>query len=107
MVGIYLLIMLLTMLIKVLIIKALLNWILLQWLKGDEYPEYIFENDVIIYDYDDEVPSPDAVASVLRLWDKNGTEVTIPYTTPNGLSPHQENEINKAINEFESKTCIR
>ena len=57
-------------------------------------PEYIFEDDMIIYDAPDseEDSLPDAVASALRLWDMKDMEVIVPYTTPLGLSDHQEEQ---------------
>ena len=71
--------------------------------------EYVFENDIIVYDLEEDEHDdsmPDAVASPLRLWEKKGMEVIIPYTTPNGLTSHQNEHINQAINEFHIKTCI-
>ena len=76
--------------------------------KGDGTPEYILENDIIIYDdaeYEDDVP--DAIASSLRLWNKIDSEVIIPYTLPEGLSSLQAVQIDRAIEEFTLKTCIR
>ena len=62
---------------------------------GDDIgPEYIFEDDIIIYDAPnlEEDSLPDAVASALRLWDMKDMEVIVPYTTPLGLSDHQEEQ---------------
>ena len=71
-------------------------------------PEYIFEDDIIVYDTPDseEDSLPDAVASALRLWDMKDMEVTVPYTVPDGLSDHQQEMINMALEEFKTKTCI-
>ena len=50
----------------------------------DSSPEYIFEDDIIVYDVQDseEDSLPDAVASALRLWDMKDMQVIVPYTTP-------------------------
>ena len=73
----------------------------------DESPGYIFENDIIVYDDDNDYSTPDAVSDISRLWKKNGTEVIIPYTYPEGVTSHHLKEIDKAIGEFHKKTCIR
>ena len=73
----------------------------------EDSPGYIFENDIVVYDDGHDYSSPDAVGSVSRLWKKNGTEVIIPFTYPEGLTSHHLNEIEKAIDEFHKKTCIR
>ena len=75
--------------------------------QDDGSPGYIFENDIVVYDdiHDDSVP--DAVGDVSRLWKKNGTEVIVPFTYPEGVTAHQLKEINRAIDEFHKKTCIR
>ena len=70
-------------------------------------PGYLFENDIVVYDDDYDYSLPDAVGSVSRLWNKNGTEVIIPYTMPEGVTSMQLREINRAIDEFHKKTCIR
>ena len=67
----------------------------------------MFENDIIVYDDNDDYLTPDAVGDISRLWNKNGTEVIIPYTYPEGVTSHHLKEINKAIGEFHKKTCIR
>ena len=71
-------------------------------------PEYIFEDDIIVYDVQDseEDSLPDAVESALRLWDMKDMQVIVPYTTPNDLSDHQKEQINMALQEFNTKTCI-
>ena len=73
---------------------------------GDS-PGYVFENDIVVYDDDHDYSSPDAVGSASKLWKKNGTEVIIPYTMPEGVTSTQLLEINKAIDEFDRKTCVR
>ena len=73
----------------------------------DDSPGYVFENDIVVYDDDHDYSSPDAVGSVSRLWAKNGTEVIIPYTMPEGVTSTQLHEIHKAMDEFHKKTCIR
>ena len=75
-----------------------------------DVPEYIFEDDIIVYDDNDEEEdqqSGDAISSPIRLWIKNGTEVLIPYSVPSGLSDHQKRQINTALAEFNMKTCIK
>ena len=71
-------------------------------------PEYIFEDDIIVYDSQDseEDSLPDAIASALRLWDMKDMQVVVPFTTPDGLSDHQQEQINMALEEFRAKTCI-
>ena len=65
-------------------------------------------DDIVIYDDDDDVYSSlDAVGYSSRLWDKIGNEVIIPYMISEGASEHHLLEINKAIDEFHKKTCIR
>ena len=73
----------------------------------DDSPGYIFENDIVVYDdiHDDSVP--DAVGDVSRLWQKNGTEVIVPFTYPERVTAQQLKEINRAMDEFHKKTCIR
>ena len=72
-------------------------------------PEYFFEEDIIIYDTDNDENGElgDAITSPIRLWVKNGTEVPIPYTVPDGLDDHQKEQIDRAITEFNMKTCIK
>ena len=71
-------------------------------------PEYIFEDDMIVYDVEDSDGDylPDVIASALRLWEMKDMKVLIPYTIPNGLSKHQADHINMALEEFKTKTCI-
>ena len=73
----------------------------------DESPGYVFENDIIVYDDDHDFSVPDAVGDISRLWKKNGTEVIIPFTYPEGVTSHHLKEIEKAMDEFHRKTCIR
>ena len=81
--------------------------IILDYLTGSS-AEYIFEDDIIVYDDDDDEHSaPHAVESISRLWEKNGTQVVIPYSFPDGMTSDQFREINKAFQEFHKKTCIR
>ena len=69
----------------------------------------MFESDIIVYDTDDddEDSLSEAVSSPIRLWEKNGTVVNIPFTTPAELTDHQKTQIDKAIDEYASKSCIR
>lgn len=68
----------------------------------------VVEGDMMLYDtYDNEMELGDAISSPIRLWIKNGTDVIIPYTVPNGLSDHEKAQIERAISEFNMKTCIR
>ena len=63
---------------------------------------------MVVYDTeDDDEEQGDAISSPIRLWIKNGTDVTVPYTIPDGLSEHQMSQIERAISEFSMKTCIR
>ena len=64
-------------------------------------------DDIVIYDDDDIYSSLDAVGHTSRLWDKKGNEVIIPYMIPDDASEHHVQEINKAIDEFHKKTCIK
>ena len=73
----------------------------------DDSPGYIFENDIVVYDDIHDNSIPDAVGDISRLWEKNGSEVIIPFTYPEGVTSHQLQEIEKAIDEFHKKTCIR
>ena len=79
------------------------------FITDEDSPGYVFENDIVVYDDDHDFSSPDAVGSVpvSRLWAKNGTEVIIPYTMPEGVTSTQLHEIHKAMDEFHKKTCIR
>ena len=74
----------------------------------NEGEEFIFENDMIVYDTagNDENSLPDVIENVIRLWKRNGTEVIIPYTFPEDLTSHQQEQIQKAFREFHTKTCI-
>ena len=73
----------------------------------DDSPGYIFENDIVVYDDIHDNSIPDAVGDISRLWEKNSSEVIIPFTYPEGVTSHQLQEIEKAIDEFHKKTCIR
>ena len=64
-------------------------------------------DDIVTYDDEDEYSSLDAVRHSSRLWGKIGNEVIIPYMIPEGANEHHLQEINKAIDEFHNKTCIR
>ena len=76
---------------------------------GGSNPEYFFEEDIIVYDtgVEDDGEQGDAITSLIRLWTKNGTIVPIPYTVPDGLDYHQKSQIDRAIAEFNMKTCIK
>ena len=45
----------------------------------DDSPGYIFESDIVVYDDNHDYSVPDAVEDVSRLWQKNGTEVIVPF----------------------------
>ena len=64
---------------------------------------------MIIYDSEDEEEDSlnEAIITPIRLWEKIGTKVIIPYTVPQGLSDHQQTQIRRAMTEFHQKTCIR
>ena len=64
-------------------------------------------DDIVTYDDEDEYSSLDAVRYTSRLWGKKGNEVIITYMIPEGANEHHLQEINKAIDEFHKKTCIR
>ena len=53
------------------------------------------------YEYDD------AVGLSSRLWDKVDNHVIIPYTIPQEASEFDRTQIDRAIDEFHQKTCIR
>ena len=80
--------------------------ILLTYIDEDS-PGYIFENDIVVYDDGHDYSSPDAVGSISRLWKKNGSDVIVPFAYPDGVTSDHIEEINKAIDEFHKKTCIR
>ena len=72
-------------------------------------PNYDVDVDIILYDdtyYSGEM-FEDAVGSASRLWDKIGDKVVIPYTIPVETSEYDRSQINRAIDEFHRKTCIK
>ena len=56
------------------------------------YPDYEFD---------------DAVGLESRLWDKVDNQVIIPYIVPQETSEFDRTQIDRAIDEFHQKTCIR
>ena len=67
------------------------------------------DGDIILYDdeeYIDEL-NYDAVGLPSRLWPKVDDEVKIPYTLPNDVPQFDKTQIDRAIDEFKLKTCIR
>ena len=78
--------------------------------KDAENPEYVVDGDMLVYgDYegDQDELLGEAISNPIRLWPKTGSVVIIPYTVPEGLSSHQQTQIDKAIDEYNSKTCLR
>ena len=72
-------------------------------------PNYDVDVDIILYDdtyYSGEM-FEDAVGSGSRLWDKIGDKVIIPFTIPVETSEYDRSQINRAIDEFHQKTCIK
>ena len=64
---------------------------------------------MLLYDeseYADELYG-DAVGLPSRLWPKVNDVVIIPYSLPNDVSESDLVQINRAIEEFSLKTCIR
>ena len=60
---------------------------------------------MLVYDNeDDEYYMEDAIEKKIRLWDKKGSIVEIPYEIVEGASPHHLNHIYKAMEKFTSKT---
>ena len=65
--------------------------------------------DMILYK-DTEYPDheyDDAVGLASRLWDKVDNQVIIPYIVPQETSEFDRTQIDRAIDEFHQKTCIR
>ena len=67
----------------------------------------VIEDDMILYD-DGSDYQGEFLSAQKRRWPKSGNEVNIPFTKKSAFSS-QEKEIalQKAIAEFETKTCIR
>ena len=58
----------------------------------------VIEGDMVVYDTeDDDGEQGDALRSPIRLWIKNGTDVPVPYTIPDGLSQHQMYQISETL----------
>ena len=65
------------------------------------------ENDIMIYE-DDPDYQGEFLSAEIRRWPKPGNEVRIPFTKKSTFgSPEKDAALQKAINEFETKTCIR
>ena len=64
----------------------------------------IFEGDIILDDYD---YTGEVTTDVDKKWPKNGDVVIIPFTFPADASEQERADIARAVQEFESKTCIR
>ena len=64
------------------------------------------DGDIVLYD-EEEYQYSDAVGLPSRLWPKINDEVIIPYTLPNDVPEYDLAQINRAIEEFHLKTCIR
>ena len=71
--------------------------------------DYEFEGDIILYDEEDFSYQilGDAVGSQSRLWKKEENEVQIPYTVPLDTPVFHRRQIQRAIDEFSLKTCIK
>ena len=60
----------------------------------------------MIYDEDENFQG-DFLASQVKHWPKTGNEVLIPYTKTEFADAEKEEALERAISEFNTKTCIR
>ena len=67
----------------------------------------VIEDDMILYD-DGSDYQGEFLSAQKRRWPKTGNEVNIPFTKKSiFVSQEKEIALQKAIHEFETKTCIR
>ena len=68
----------------------------------------IVDGDILLYDYGKNIDVQyDAIAEPSRLWPKKGRYIVIPYTQTENLLDYEQSQIDRAIQEFHSKTPIR
>ena len=64
-----------------------------------------YEGDIVLTA--DQLGERAAITSANGKWPKSGQVVTIPYVISSSFDQNDRNVIAKAIQEYESKTCIR
>ena len=75
---------------------------------GSSTEEYtVIEDDIIVYE-DGSDYQQEFLSAQKRRWPKTGNEVNIPFKKKSlYASEEKEMALQKAIDEFETKTCIR
>ena len=66
----------------------------------------ILEDDIMIYDQD-ETFQGEFLSAQKRRWPKTGNNVVIPFITKGYKELEKDNALKRAIQEFDTKTCIR
>ena len=94
----------------------MLSYFVLLDIEAEDEGSYIYDDDIIL-DYNEydglntqnmqlanSIPTAE---KRIKLWDKEGPHVMIPFKIKANVPPNYLTHINKALGEYNTKTCLR